>query len=113
MLADGQPPFPVEGQAVGAWLGVLTDVETVVSAFRPEDIHRAVGGPTVDDVGIGRTEKQIALAGPNWAFGENKIARHLFQLDTRRHDGIQCCIASDDLKGYLPANLGAVGSVEI
>ena len=53
VLANGQPPFPVEGQAVGSRLVVFTNVESAVAAIGPGDIHRSIRRPTIDGVGIG------------------------------------------------------------
>src|SRR5262249_33663185 len=70
---EGQSSLPVERQAVGARLAVLSDIRAVIPALVPEYREHTLLGVFVDGVVIRVAEEQrVALAYPDRTFGELK-----------------------------------------
>ena len=86
VLANGEPPVRVEGEPVGAGLGVFPDVCSGVAALGAENSDHADRVPAVDDIGVGRAEKQPAVTCPHRARGELKAMSNPFEAGGGRHD---------------------------
>src|SRR6516165_115011 len=116
VLANGEPPVRVEGEPVGAGLGVFPDVCSGVAALRAENSDHADWVPAVDDIGAGRAEKQRAVACPYRARGELKATSHPLEAGGGRHDCLERAGArgsGDYPYGYLLDGARTTRSVEV
>src|SRR5262249_32737707 len=99
VLANGEPPVRVQGEPVGAGLGVFPDVCSGVAALGAENSDHADRVPAVDDIGAGRAEKQRAVTRPHRARGELKAMSYSLEADEGRHDRLERA-GTRDIGGY-------------